>query len=72
MVSYMAFVLLLFLPILSFFGCLGKALCRDCGISWETSLVFVLYLNRKEGNAQESMQLPNTFRFKTKGKEGRI
>ena len=40
-VSYMAFVLSLFVPYLSFFWCLGKAVLRDYGISWVSSLIFL-------------------------------
>ena len=42
-VSYMAFVLLLFVSHLSFFWCLGKAVLRDCGISLDI-LIFNVYL----------------------------
>ena len=38
--SYMTFFLPLFVPHLSFFSCLGKAMLCDCGISWEVSLMF--------------------------------
>ena len=38
----MAFVLSLFVPDLSFFWCLGKAVLRDCGISWVYSLIPLL------------------------------
>ena len=34
----------LFVPYLSFFWCLGKAVLRDCGISWISSLIFVTRL----------------------------
>ena len=36
----MAFVLSLFVPHLSFVWCLWKAVLRDCGISWISSLIF--------------------------------
>ena len=38
-VSYVAFTLSLFVPKLSFFWCLGKAVLTDCGISWVSSLI---------------------------------
>ena len=40
-VSFVAFVLSLFVPQLSFFWCLGKAVLRDWGISWISSLIFL-------------------------------
>ena len=36
--SYMAFVLPLSVPHLSFFWCLVKGVLRHCGISWVSSL----------------------------------
>ena len=39
-VSYMAFVLSLFVPHLSFFGVLGRLCIRDCFISWVSSHIF--------------------------------
>ena len=41
-VSYVAFVLSLFVPHLSFLCCLGRAAPRDCGISWVSSLIFFI------------------------------
>ena len=41
-VSYVVFVLSFFVPHLTFFWCLGKAVFRDCGISWVSSLIFLL------------------------------
>ena len=41
--SYVAFVLSLFVPHLSFFWCLGKAVLGDCGISRVSSLEFMLF-----------------------------
>ena len=41
-VSYVAFVLSLFIPHLSFFLCLGKATLCDCGISWVSSFIPLL------------------------------
>ena len=38
------FVLSLFVSHLSFFSCLGKAVIRDCGISWESSLIYYTFL----------------------------
>ena len=40
-VSYVAFVLSLFVPHLSFFWCLRKAVLRDCGIPWLSSNTFL-------------------------------
>ena len=40
-VSYVAFVLSLFVPHLSFFWCLGRAMVCDCGISWVSSHIFL-------------------------------
>ena len=42
-VSYVSFVLSLFVPHLSFFWCLEKAVLPDCGISWISSLIFFIY-----------------------------
>ena len=39
-VLYMAFVLSLFFQYLSFFLCLGRAVLRECGISWIASHIF--------------------------------
>ena len=41
-VSYVAFVLSLFVPHLSFFWCLGKTVLRDCGIYWTLSFIFLI------------------------------
>ena len=41
-VSYVTFVLSLFVPRLSFFWCLGRAVHSECGISWVSSLMFLL------------------------------
>ena len=40
----MAFVLSIFVPNLSFFWCLGKAVIRDCGISLISSHIFSVYM----------------------------
>ena len=40
-VSYVAFVLSLFVSHLSFIWCLGRAVLRDCGVSWVSSLIFM-------------------------------
>ena len=40
-VSYVAFVLSLFVPHLSFFWCLGRDVFRDCGISWVYSHISI-------------------------------
>ena len=40
-VSYVAFALSSFIPHLSFFCCLGRAVLRDCGISWVPSHLFL-------------------------------
>ena len=40
MVSYVAFVFSLFVPNLSYFWCLRRAVLRVCGISWVSSLFF--------------------------------
>ena len=47
MVSNMTFVLLLFVPHLSFFWYLEMAVLRGCGISWVSFIVFFLALNEK-------------------------
>ena len=44
MVSYVAFVLSLFVPYLSFFCYLRKAVLNDCGISWVSTLIVLLWL----------------------------
>ena len=36
-VSYVMFVLSLFISYLSFFLCLGKTVFRDCGVTWVSS-----------------------------------
>ena len=41
MVSYVAFVLSLFVPHLSFLGGIGRAVLHDCGISLIFSLIFL-------------------------------
>ena len=38
-ISYVAFVLSLFVPYVSFLWCLGEAVLRDCGISAKFSLL---------------------------------
>ena len=38
--SFVAFVLSLFVPHLSFFWSLRKAVLRECGISWISALIF--------------------------------
>ena len=43
----MAFVLSIFVPNLSFFWCLGKAVIRDCGISLVSSHIFGLYASKR-------------------------
>ena len=43
----MTFVLSRFDPHLSFFWCPGKAVHRDCGISWIAYLYFVRHTNPK-------------------------
>ena len=40
-VSYVMFVLSLFVPHLSFFRCLGRAVLCDCGNSWLSLLIFL-------------------------------
>ena len=47
-VSYLEFVLSLFVPHLSFFWCLGKTVFRDCGIILVSSLVFLMYRKANE------------------------
>ena len=62
-VSCVAFVLSLFIPRLSFFWCLGKAVLRDCSISWVSSLIFVycdVSLMR-----QRTLYGPNAYRIRS-------
>ena len=42
-ISYVTFVLSLFVPDLSFFWCLWKVVLHDCGISWVCSHISVWY-----------------------------
>ena len=49
-VSKLALVLSLFVPHLSFFWYLGKAIFCDCGISWVSSLISFLSVVNSIGN----------------------
>ena len=42
-ISYVTFVVSLFVPHRSFLWCLGRAVFRDWGIFWISSLIFCLY-----------------------------
>ena len=42
-VSYVVFDLSLFVSYLSFCWCLGKAVLRECGIFWVSSLLFLQF-----------------------------
>ena len=44
-VSYVTFVVSLFLPHLFYFWCLGRAMLCNCGISWVSSLIFFEFIH---------------------------
>ena len=56
-VSYVTFVLSLFVSHLAFFWCLRKAVLRGCGISWVSALIFWLPFE-KEPTLKEKYLLP--------------
>ena len=42
-ISYVAFVMSLFVPLLSSLWCLRKVAFQDCGISWAFTYIFICY-----------------------------